>query len=195
VPAVQLARASSAEALREGTRGSVRHAWARSVLVISELALAMVLLAGSGLLLHSFALLTRVDPGFRTERLLTFRMSMRKGDPTMVQLSLERIRALPGVRAATVISWLPVNGRGVGAWLNILDRPLPASQTPPAEAYRVITPDYFVTVGVPLLRGRLLTDEDRRDHTPSVVVNDALARKYWPGETPIGKALYLAGPE
>ncbi len=195
-PALQLVRAQSAEALREGTRGSARGGWGRSALVMSELALAMVLLAGSGLLLRSFAMLTRVDPGLRTEHLLTFRISFKdKQHLTGVPLALERLRALPGVRAASVISTLPVTGRRNGAWLNIYDRPLPAGVTPPAEAYRVISPDYFATAAVPLLRGRLLTDDDRRDHTPSVLINDALAKKYWPNESPIGKEIYLGAPD
>jgi predicted permease len=163
---------------------------------MSELALAMVLLAGAGLLLRSFAMLTRVDPGLRAEHLLTFRVAFKENaHRTAVPLALERLRALPGVRAASVISFLPVNGRGVGAWLNILDRPLPAGTTPPSEAYRVISPEYAATAGIPLLRGRLLTDDDRRDHTPSVIINDALARKYWPHESPLGKEIYLGAPD
>jgi predicted permease len=195
VPALRLSHARSSDALREGTRGSAGHAWARSALVVSELALAMVLLAGAGLLLHSFALLTRVDPGLRTERLLTFDVSLRGRDPDFVPRSLERLRALPGVRAASVTSFLPVSGRGVGAWFNIIDRPLPPDRTPPGEAYRVVTPDYFTTAGVPLLRGRALTDDDRAGRQSSVVINDALARKYWPGESPLGKEIYLGAPD
>jgi putative ABC transport system permease protein len=79
--------------------------------------------------------------------------------------------------------------------LNISDRPTPPGTTPPAEAYRVISPDYFTTIGVPLSRGALFTGDERTDHTPAVVINDALARKYWPGENPIGKELWMGAPE
>jgi predicted permease len=111
-----------------------------------------------------------------------------------VEQSLERVRAIPGVRAASVTSQLPVTGRGVGAWLNIVDRPTAPNATPPAEAYRVVAPDYFSTAGIRLVRGRFPTLDDRVDHAPAVVVNEALARKYWPNEDPIGKQIMLGAP-
>jgi predicted permease len=171
---------------------------ARNVLVISELALAMMLLAGTGLLLRSFSLLQRVDPGFATERVLTF--DVRLPDFTaenaiFFSSTLERLRQLPGVRSVAVVSQLPVTGRGIGAWLNIFERPLPPSTTPPGEAYRVVSPGYFPTMGIPLRRGRHLTDDDQRERNPSVVINDALAKKYWPGGDPIGKEIYLGAPD
>lgn len=194
-PALQLARSRSSDALRGAARSTGGHGWLRDALVVSELALAMVLLAGAALLLHSFALLTRVDPGFQNRRLLTFSIALpRQASPTFVEQSLEQLEALPGVRSAAVTSQLPVTGRGIGAWLNISDRPTPPSMTPPAEAYRVISPDYFTTVGVPLLRGMPLTGEERVERAPAVVINDALARKYWPGENPIGKELWMGAP-
>jgi predicted permease len=194
-PALQLARSRSSDALRGAARSTGVHGWLRDALVVSELALAMVLLAGAALLLHSFALLTRVDPGFQNRRLLTFSIALpRQASPTFVARSLEQLEALPGVRSAAVTSQLPVTGRGIGAWLNIDDRPTPPSTTPPAEAYRVISPGYFTTVGVPLLRGMLFTGDERADHAPAVVINDALARKYWPGENPIGKELWMGAP-
>ena len=198
VPAMQLGSSSTIDALRDGSKGSGSHRLARNALVISELALAMMLLAGTGLLLRSFALLQRVDPGFPTERALTFNVRRAEFTPanaTFFMSTLERLRQLPGVRSVAVVSQLPVTGRGIGAWFNIFERPLPPNTTPPGEAYRVVSPDYFATMGIPLLRGRQLTNDDRRDRNPSVVVNDALARKYWPGADPIGKEIYLGAPD
>ena len=194
LPAWQLARARSGEALRVGTRGSAGQGWARSALVVSELALAMVLLTGAGLLLRSFALLQRVDPGFTADRILTFDVSRRDGDASFFPTSLERIRVLPGVRSAAVVSQLPVTGRGIGAWFNRLDRPLPPDVKPTGEAYRVVTPEFFATIGLPLKRGRALTVDDRRER-PAVVINEALARKYFDGEEPLGKEIYLGAPD
>ena len=194
LPAWQLARSRSTEALREGTRGSAGHQWARSALVVSEIALAMMLLTGAGLLLRSFALLQRVDPGFAADRVLTFEVARRGDDPAFFPATLERVRALPGVRSAAIVSQLPVTGRGIGAWFNRLDRELPPDVKPMGEAYRVVTPEYFATVGLPLKRGRLLTADDRRER-PAVVINEALARKYYEGEDPVGKEIYLGAPD
>jgi len=194
LPVWQLGRARSSEALREGTRGSVGQQWARRALVVSELALAMVLLTGAGLLLRSFALLQRVDPGFRADRVLTFDVAQRRdGGAHFFPASVERIRALPGVRSAAVVSQLPVTGRGIGAWFNRLDRPA-GTEKPNGEAYRVVSPEYFATIGLPLKRGRLLGDGDRRE-SAAVVINEALARKYYPNEDPVGKEVYLGAPD
>jgi putative ABC transport system permease protein len=195
LPAWHLSRAQSTDALREGARGSAQHLWARNALVVSELALAMVLLVGAGLLLRSFALLQRVDPGFRPDQLLTLGVSVRRENvAAFFPASLERIRALPGVRSAAIVSQLPVTGRGIGAWFNRLDRPVPPGVTPPGEAYRVVSPGFFATIGLPPKRGRLLTTEDRRENA-GVVVNEALAKKHYPNEDPIGKEIYLGAPD
>ena len=195
VPALQLARGRSADAMREGARGSSAHGWFRDLLVVSEFALATMLLAGAGLLLHSFARLTSVDPGLRTEGLLTFEINVPNRDELFVGRSLERLRALPGVRAAAAISFIPIGGRGIGAWLNVVDRPLPPNVKPRGEAYRVVTPDYFATAGVPLRQGHLFTGIERPDRAPAVVINEALAKQYWPNENPIGKQIWLGSPE
>jgi predicted permease len=194
VPAWQLARGSSSDALRDGSRGSSDQQWARSTLVVGEVALAMMLLVGAGLLLRSFDRLLRVDPGVRREQLLTFSVRLPHSDPTFFPRALERIGALPGVRSAAIVSQLPVTGRGIGAWFNRIDRPLPAGMSPTGEAYRVVTPEYFETVGISLRRGRALESADTRD-APAVVVNEALVSKYYRGEDPLGKAIYLGAPD
>jgi putative ABC transport system permease protein len=197
-PAWQIARAGRAggtgDALREGARGSASGTFARSALVVSELGLAMMLLIGAGLLLRSFALLLRVDPGVRAEQVLTFGVRLPVRNTDFFPQSLERIRALPGVRSAALTSQLPVSGRGIGAWFNRLDRPLPPGTRPIGEAYRVVTPEYFETMGIGSKRGRLLEATDRAD-APVVVVNEALVRRYYPDEDPLGKPIYLGAPD
>ena len=195
VPALRLASPRATEALRSGTRTAGGDRWARRSLVVAELALAVVLLAGAGLLLRSFAHLQRVDPGFATDHLLTFNVSLRGAPPGFFPQSVERIAALPGVRAAAIVSQLPATGRGGGAWFNILDRPTPAGETPPGEAYRIISTGYFATAGIPLREGRLLTERDRLESSPSVVVNEALAKRYWPAGGAVGKEIYLGAPD
>jgi predicted permease len=194
LPAWNLSRARSAGALREGARGSAGHQWTRSALVVSELALALMLLAGAGLLVRTFHLLQRVDPGIRATNVLTFDVSLPNADPAFVPATLAAIAALPGVRAAAVVSQFPVTGRGIGAWFNRLDRPTGDDVKPTGEAYRVVTPDAFAALGIPLERGRLLTDDDTRER-PAVVINEALARRYYPGEDPLDKEIYLGAPD
>ena len=193
-PALRVSGASSMAALRQGTRGSGAHQGARSMLVVAELAIALMLLTGAGLLVRSFSQLVAVDTGFNADRLLTLQMSVGGRQVPLVEQSLERIRALPGVRAASVTSVLPLSGRASGAWLNLVDRPLPPNETPPAEAYRVVSPEYFSTMGIRLVRGRFPSADDRLERAPGVVVNEALARQYWPNEDPIGKRIRLGAP-
>jgi predicted permease len=194
LPALRASTAKSMEVLRQGTRGTGAHERARSALVVVELAVALMLLVGAGLLLRSFARLLEVDTGFPTERLLTMQLNVGAKSVDAVEQSLERLRAIPGVRGAAVTSQLPVTGRGGGAWLNIIDRPTAANETPPAEAYRVVSPDYFSTIGVRLVRGRLPTADDRADRVSAVVVNEALAKRYWPNENAVGKQIVLGAP-
>ncbi|MGH9350260.1 MAG: ABC transporter permease, partial [Vicinamibacterales bacterium] len=202
VPAVQVTSRTPMEAVREGTRGSPRGARVRTALVVSEVALALMLLAGAGLLMRSFEKLLQVDPGFRATALLTLRV----GVPTDVyntparrvaffEQLLERITLLPGVESAAMTSYLPVTGYGTGAWFNILDRPTPPDRTPPGVAYRVVSANYLQTLGIPLVRGRLLTEQDRVDGTRAVVISNAVAKRFWPDEDPLGKRIYLGAPD
>ena len=197
-PAWHLARAAgpgqARDAMRDGAKGSTRGTLGRSALVVSELGLAMMLLIGAGLLLRSFDRLLRVDPGIRPERVLTFSVRLPARNPSFFPQSIERIRDLPGVASAAITSQLPVTGRGIGAWLERIDRPHPPGSRPTGEAYRVVTPGYFETVGIGLRRGRLFDATDRAE-APALVINEALARKYYSGEDPIGKPIYLGAPD
>jgi len=194
VPAWQLARGRSSDALREGARGTAGHLWARNTLVVSELALAMILLTGAGLLLRTFERLRRVDPGVRTEGVLTFNFRPSNPPPTLAPSIVDRLKAMPGVRYAAVSSYLPLAGRGTGAWFNRIDRPLPDNVQPDGEPYRVVSPDFFAVTGIPLKRGRLFTTADRRE-SPAIIVNEALVKKYYPREDPLGKPVYLGASD
>lgn len=194
IPAWQLSRGKSADALRDGTKGSASSQWARNALVVSELALAMILLTGAGLLLRSFDRMLRVDPGVRTDHVLTFSIGRRRSDPAFVAASLDRMRAIPGVKTVAITSVLPLTGRASGAWYNRIDRPLPDNVQPTGEAYRVVTSDFFATTGIALRAGRLPNENDRKD-SPAIVVNEALVKKYYPNEDPLGKPVYLGAPD
>jgi putative ABC transport system permease protein len=189
-----LTRAGSgrgSDPLREGARGGSGATFARSALIVTEMGLAMMLLVGAGLLLRSFDLLSRVDPGIRAERVLTFDVRLPSPDSGFFPESIERMRTLPGVRSAALTSQLPVSGRGIAAGLNRIDRPLPGAA---AEAYRVVTPGYFETMDIALTRGRLLEPTDHA-HAPVVVVSETLARKYFPDEDPLGKPIRMGAPD
>lgn len=194
IPAWQLARGQSNEFLREGAKGSMRGTFARSALVVSELGLAMMLLIGAGLLLRSFDLLRRVKPGIRAEHILTFGVRLPTKNPSFFSRSIERIAALPGVRSAALTSQLPVSGRGISAGFARLDKPILPSMETGVEAYRVVTPDFFPTLGISLRRGRLLEKTDRVE-APVVVVNEALVKRYYADEDPLGKPIYLGAPD
>lgn len=190
VPAWKLSRGRSGEVLRESTKASSSGGVARSALIVSELALAMMLLVSAGLLIRTFDMLRRVNPGVRTDHVLTFTVRLPDRKPAFFPSAVERIRVLPGVTAAGVTSQLPLLGRGIAAGFLRADRAsLPGSPVG-IESYRVVTPEYFNAIGLPLRRGRLLTSADRLD-APAVVINEELAKRYFPDEEPLGKAVYL----
>ena len=201
-PAIQLASRSSGEALREGTRGTSRGRRVHGALVIAEVALAIVLLTGAGLLVRSFAKLVHVDPGFKAEKLLTFRVGLafeRYPKPELRVAFFEearrKLRALPGVEGVAMTTTLPVAGRGTGAWFNMIDRPVPADQTPPAVPYRVVSDDTLQVFGIPLLRGRYFTANDGRDGSRAVIISESVERRFWPGGDALGKMIYLGAPK
>jgi putative ABC transport system permease protein len=201
-PALQLARQAPIEALRDAGARTTTRSRLRPVLVVGEVALALILLAAAGLLLRSFQALLRVDPGIPVDNVLTFQVNLPDtsyASPSariaFIDTALERLAALPGVTAVAAGSGVPLAGRGTGAWFNILDRPLPPGQTPPGVPYRVITREYFRTFGIRLVKGRLLDHRDGARGTPSVVISEAVARRFWPGADPIGARIYLGAPD
>jgi putative ABC transport system permease protein len=175
------------------------------------MALSLVLLIAAGLALKSFARLIRVDAGFAADHVLTFGIDLPQSydpDPDPLRIGapprvaafflevLDRIEHLPGVRAAGIVSTLPLQGENWGKYFVPLDQPLPASiEKVPLVQYRAVSGHYFSALSVPLLKGRLLDENDQAKGPLSVVVNAALARKFWPGQDAIGKTILLTPPE
>jgi putative ABC transport system permease protein len=196
VPALNVARASVSEALRQGSRsvaGNRSRRWMRAVLVTAEVGLAVVLLVGSGLLVRSFAALQGEDPGFVTrDRLMAsiplsrIRYPASEERLAFVEALLPRVAAIPGVESAALSSLIPMgpNDEIWGLWLE--GRPSSESETGNALFYRV-TPGYFETMGIPLLAGRGISADDREATTPVVVVSASFVERYLASEPAIGK--------
>ena len=169
----------------------------RGFLVVGEVALAFVLLIGAGLLIRSFARLTEVDPGLDPRGVLTMDILLpiakyKDGrGVAFFQQTLERVRALPGVQAAATVDPLPLSGVGGSGGFGIEGRPSPTAQTFNA-GFRTISPDFFKTFRVPLIKGRLVAESDSASAPPVVVVNESLARNYFANEDPLGKRITLS---
>ncbi len=200
-PAMEAVRLNLNDALKEGGKGSggqsSRSHRLRNVLVIAEVALALVLLVSAGLLVKSFARLQKIDTGFNTENVLTMvvRLSDRKyrDDQRVVSFfhqATERIGALPGVRAAGTVNYLPLyGGAGSSTGFTIEGRPAPPPGEEPGTSVRVCDPNYFGAMGIPLLRGRNFTDFEASQPRHVVIISESLARQYFPGEDPLGKRI------
>jgi len=197
LPALHASRAGFSEALRSASsRGAPggRRARLQAILVASEVALALVLLAGTELLAKSLVLLRRVDPGFRTDHVLTMRLDLpdrefdtdakiRRFDAVL----LERLAALPGVRAAAAVSTLPFTGNNSWTFIGAEGRPPEPTGQEPRVGRIVVSPDYFRAMRIPILQGRPILATDVETTPRVAVINQELARRYWPGESPIGK--------
>jgi putative ABC transport system permease protein len=203
-PALYASRRDVQGALREGERGSTEGAGRRrlrSALVASEVALALVLLAGAGLLVRTFVALHSIDPGFDPKGVLSMVVSVAGSQESAAgrraeffQEAVRRLRALPGVTGASAINHLPVAGDIWGRSYHVAGRPIPAPGEAPNAAYRVVLPGYFHAMRLPLVRGRDFADGDARGRPGVVIVNEALAEKQWPGQDPVGRAMTLDDP-
>ena len=201
VPAMRTAKLDLREALNEGSRGSTAGSGQhrlRGVLVAMEIALAMLLLVGSGLLLRSFSRLQEVPPGFQPDHLLVADIPLSQtayAKPEnryqFFDRLVERARTLPGVRSAAAASFLPVSGGGSVIHFNITGRPPKSPHEFVAAGYRTITPNYLETLGVPLLQGRLFTHADNEKSPAVVAINATMAHIFFPNENPLGKRLQL----
>jgi putative ABC transport system permease protein len=206
VPALRTAKLDLRETLNEGSRGSTAgpgHHRIRGVLVAAEIAMAMLLLVGSGLLLRSFSRLQDVPPGFQADHLLVADLPLSQTAYAKPEQRyeffdriVERAKSLPGVRSAGAATFLPVSGGGGLLHFNISGRPPKSPHDYTATGYRNITPNYFETLGMLLEQGRFFTAADNEKAPAVVVVNAAMARTYFPGENPLGKRLQIgATPE
>jgi putative ABC transport system permease protein len=204
VPALQMTRPNLSGTLREGTRAGAGTAGShrtRNALVVAEVAFAVLLLIGAGLLLRSFDQLLSVAPGFRPERVLVFELGLPKPlYPPPQRLPfythvVEGVRTLPGVSSAAMISDLPMGGTESVNSVTFEGRPKPKPGETPLVPLRRVSPGYFELMGIPLLRGRLPTEADRKGSLPVVAIAEAMARTYWPGEDPLGKRVRTGGDD
>ncbi|MGA7414860.1 MAG: ABC transporter permease [Bryobacteraceae bacterium] len=184
-------------ALQSGTALAGGRQWttpanrsARDLLVVSEFALALVLLTGAGLLIHSYLRLRTLDPGFRPENLLSMRIDLHVGKNAAQRVAyfreaIERVQGLPGIQSAAAIGRF-LNSYGAES-IAIEGRPVSALKANFQAADDMIAGPYFETAGIPLLRGRMFSSRDTGDSTPVAIINETMARSYWPNEDPIGK--------
>jgi putative ABC transport system permease protein len=199
LPAIRVRRADSAETLREGGKTSALSASgvARRTLVVAEIALAVVMLSGAGLLVRSLLNLQAVDLGFKPERLLTMDVSMprpRYNDTTsdeFIRQVIARVAHLPGVQVASAVSYLPIAGSD-NAWSILIDGHVVSriSEAPYARPENV-TPDYFRAMSIRMLRGRAFTEQERIGAAPVAIVSEGMAKKLWSGVDPIGHQLKM----
>ena len=196
-PAFQLPRLSIHEVVRDGGRGSTgaRRRWLRHFLVVSEVALALVLLIGAGLLINSFWRLQQVDRGFDARNVVTLNLTLSRYSNTQQQVAflkevLERVAHVPGVRSVGVTSTLPLRG-GPATTFVIEDRPPVALGDEPSADIRVIDSNYFQTMGIPVRAGRAFARADWINAPKVMVINETMARRFWPGEDPIGKRVTM----
>jgi putative ABC transport system permease protein len=202
IPALQSSRVDLQSALKDGAGagGGAQNNWLRSALVVMEVAATLVLLIGAGLLIKSFIRLYETDLGFKAEKVLTMSLALPLAKYPDVQAAaafhqklVDRVASLPGARAAGVINYLPLQQWGFNGGIAIDGQgPYEPGRGPLAE-FRAISPDYFRTMGVPLISGRSFTPQDQSNSAPVVIVNQALAQRYLSGQDPIGKRIRSVG--
>ena len=198
-PAIQAARFNQIDTLKEGGRdaatgGSGKRL--RGLLVTAEVAISLVLLIGAGLLINSFLRLRNVDPGFRADNLLTMKIvlpepkyeEMQRRSVFYTEL-INRVQSLAGVRSAAVTSNLPLYRQGNSIGVGIEGQPDPPPGQERIVVTRIISPGYFDTMSIPVLRGRGLADQDTETSPNVVVISETMARRYWPGEDAVGKRI------
>jgi putative ABC transport system permease protein len=214
LPALQAAKADVRESLNEGGRagiGSRRQGRLRRLLVVAEVSLALVLLAGSGLMVRSFIKLRKVDMGFTAHNVLTMRVPLPEakypfpltatdpGEPAgtaFYEQLLTRVRALPGVEAATAATILPLGaGDGWGKFLSIEGRTETSLDRVPLVRFALVSPDYFRTFGIAVQQGRPVSSDDKSNSQLVAVINETLARRFFPNENPIGKTIWMGPPD
>ena len=205
LPALHATNPNLTESLKEGGRSStegVRGTRLRNSLVVSEIAIALVLLIGAGLMIKSFIRLQKVDPGFHPERILTSDVALPlaryKEDAQVTGFYsqyLGRIASLPRVESVAAISTLPLSGGGDVVSFEVEGRQISLPGQSVDAEYRVITPAYFSTMGIPLVKGESFTERHTADVPGAMIVNETFARRYFPGEDAIGKRINLGDPK
>jgi putative ABC transport system permease protein len=200
-PALTSAAINLTTALKDGGRSgsSGRTGKLRSAFVVVEVALALVLLVGAGLLLRSFARVLSANPGFSADHVMTAQLTLpaAKYDGLAKRAQffdslLQRVRLLPGVTSAATVSFLPMNGLGSATSFEVVGQPKPAPGQGPSATIKVIDGDYFSVLGIPLVRGRLFTDRELQTENHSAIISETLARKFFPNQDPIGQHLLVS---
>ncbi|HVG21247.1 MAG TPA: ABC transporter permease [Blastocatellia bacterium] len=207
-PALQTSKPDLNESLKEGSRGSTTGVGSRRVrgmLVVAEVAIALVVLICAGLMINSFMRLRNVSPGFKTDNILTLSIALPESrypdshaerSSAFFQELIGQVRALPGVEAAAVSSSIPFSGGGWGKLFSVEGRPYPTSlEDMPVIQYRQLSNDYFQTMGIPVARGRAFNDQDTSESVRVAVINETLARRFFAEEDPIGKRVFMGPPE
>ena len=203
-PAFQASRVKVNDSLKEARAGGEGRGWrrTRNVLVVTEVALSIVLLAGAGLMLNSFLRLRRVSPGFAPQNILTTELNLpgaRYEEPNQIngfyEQLIERVSNLPGVEAAGIGMSLPPNLLSISDTFTIEGVPVISGVSEPSVPLLGVSSGYFTALGVPLLAGRNFADTDRQDAPPVVIINDTFARHYFPNQNPIGRRIKIGGPE
>jgi len=210
VPLLQTWRADAADSLKHSGRGvTAGQSWLRGALIVGQVAIALILLTGAGLMTKSLWLLLRVPPGFQTDHILAAGLSLpprytnnyrfgigqhRRISAFLADL-LDRVRPIPGVQSAAFTAYLPLGGAD-NAWaFNIEGRPPKPAGVYDMTEYRPVSPGYFETMGIPVERGRGFLPGDTEDSPLVVVINQSMARAYWRQQNPLGQRLRFSGPE
>ena len=203
-PAFSAWRGDVNEPLKEGGRGSTEAGGSRlrHVLVASEVALALIVLCGAGLMIKSMARLLGVDPGLDPKKVLTMQMSVPQeviyegppGLPRFCQDLADHVGVVPGVVSVGAVAHLPFEGNA-GRGFAVEGQPAPDQQHMPGASYTVACPNYFRTMGVPVLKGREFTHQDTVSSPGVIVINETMARRFWPEDDPLGKAIRFGGPD
>jgi predicted permease len=200
IPALGATRLDMVESLRERGQGAVNHAnlYLRNTLIVSEVALALVLVIASGLLVQTFHRLINADPGFKPGHVLTFEIALPKLKypdnmhiASLYQRIIPQLQTLPEVESAAITEAVPMGDAPESTAFQIPDHPLADPKMSPIANYTIVSPGFFSTIGTALLRGRDFLDTDRADSVPVVIVNEAMAKKYWPGEDVLGKQVVI----
>jgi putative ABC transport system permease protein len=197
LPALHASRGDFGDSLRDASSRSSaggRRRRVQALLIAGEVAIAIVLLSSAGLLVKSLSALRRVDPGFRAEGVVTMQIDLPEREfpedsraRTFFDPLLERLSAVPGVRAAAAVSTLPMSGNNSWTFVTVEGRPSPPPGQEPRVGRVVVTPDYFRAMNIPVLQGRAFQLSDSAASLPVAIVNEEFARRYWPGESPLGK--------
>ena len=198
-PALQVSKPNLNETLQEGGRGAdpgAAHHRVRSLLVVAEVAISLVLLTGAGLLIKSFIHLQKINPGFTSDNVLTMRLALpaykyageEQTKPYFTEL-LHRVKTLPGVDSVAITTALPLSTFEAASSYTVEGQPLPSDGSLPIANWRVVSPEYFQVLSIPVIQGRTFTERDNKEVPPVIIINQTMARSVFPNQDPIGRRI------